>query len=235
MTFTPTRREDYLLSGFVQDDLTVVPDRLHFIAGTKLEQNSYSGFEVEPSARVLYTPNEQNTLWGAISRAVRTPSTWEQDSKLIFATIPTAQGIPAQIDTFGNSNFNSEDLLALETGYRVKPTQTLSVDATVFYNYYNNLRGGINGRRPSRRSPRHMCWCRSRSTTESLGKHSYRNRGQLEGHTDLAIERILFIPRCSTPPHDGNQQHDGDDFRGHQPPKPGADSLVPGYHEKSRV
>lgn len=145
VTFNPTRREDYLFSGFIQDDLTVVPDRLHFIAGTKLEQNSYSGFEVEPSTRLLYTPNEQNTIWGAVSRAVRTPSTWEQDSKLIFATIPTSQGIPAQIDTFGNSNFNSEDLLALEGGYRVKPTQTLSVDATVFYNYYNNLRGGING------------------------------------------------------------------------------------------
>lgn len=144
-TFTPTRREDYLLSGFIQDDLTVVPDRLHFIAGTKLEQNSYSGFEVEPSARVLYTPNEQNTIWGAVSRAVRTPSTWEEDSRLIFATIPTAQGIPAQIDTFGNSNFNSEKLLSLESGYRVKPTPTFSLDATVFYNFYNDLRGGVNG------------------------------------------------------------------------------------------
>lgn len=144
-TFAPTQRDDYLISGFIQDDLTVVPDRLHLIAGTKLEQNSYSGFEVEPSARVLYTPNEQNTIWGAVSRAVRTPSRWEQDSKLVFATIPTAQGIPAQIDTFGNSSFKSEDLLAFETGYRVKPTQTFSVDTTLFFNYYNNLRGGING------------------------------------------------------------------------------------------
>ena len=144
-TFSPTRRDDYLLSGFVQDDLTAIPDRLHFIAGTKVEQNSYSGFEVEPSARVLYTPNEQNTIWAAASRAVRTPSRWEQDSKLIFATVPTPQGIPAQIDTFGNTNFNSEKLLALESGYRVKPTKTLSVDATVFYNLYNDLRGGTNG------------------------------------------------------------------------------------------
>jgi iron complex outermembrane receptor protein len=144
-TFSPTRRGDYLLSGFVQDDLTAIPDRLHFIAGTKVEQNSYSGFEIEPSARVLWTPNEQNTIWGAVSRAVRTPSRWEQDSRLVFATVPTPQGIPAQIDTFGNSNFNSEKLLALESGYRVKPTKTFSVDATVFYNFYNDLRGGTNG------------------------------------------------------------------------------------------
>lgn len=144
-TFSPTRRGDYLLSGFIQDDLTAIPDRLHFIAGTKVEQNSYSGFEIEPSARVLWTPNEQNTIWGAVSRAVRTPSRWEEDSRLVFATVPTPQGIPAQIDTFGNSNFNSEKLLALESGYRVKPTRTFSVDATVFYNFYNDLRGGTNG------------------------------------------------------------------------------------------
>jgi iron complex outermembrane recepter protein len=144
-TFAPTRRDDYLLSGFVQDDMTLVPDRLHFIAGTKLEQNSYSGFEIEPSARLLYTPNEQNTIWAAVSRAVRTPSRWEQDSRLIFATVPTQAGIPGRIDTFGNSSFDSEKLLALETGYRVKPTQTFSVDATAFFNYYNDLRGGANG------------------------------------------------------------------------------------------
>jgi iron complex outermembrane recepter protein len=144
-TFAPTRRDDYLLSGFVQDDMTIVQDRLHFIAGTKLEQNSYSGFEIEPSARLLYTPNEQNTLWAAVSRAVRTPSRWEQDSRLLFATVPTPAGLPGQITTFGNPNFDSEKLLAVETGYRVKPTQSLSVDATVFYNYYNDLRGGVNG------------------------------------------------------------------------------------------
>jgi iron complex outermembrane receptor protein len=144
-TFTPTRRDDYLLSAFVQDDMTIVQDRLHFILGTKLEQNSYSGFEVEPSARLLWTPNEQNTIWGAVSRAVRTPSRWEQDSQLVFATMPTSSGLPARIDTFGNSNFDSEKLLAVETGYRVKPTQTFSVDATVFFNDYNDLRGGTNG------------------------------------------------------------------------------------------
>ena len=141
----PTRRDDYLLSGFIQDDLTAIPDRLHFIAGTKLEQNSLQRVLKSSPARVLWTPSTSRTRSGSAVPAVRTPSRWEQDSKLVFATVPTPQGIPAQIDTFGNTNFNSEKLLSLESGYRVKPTKTFSVDATVFYNFYNDLRGGTNG------------------------------------------------------------------------------------------
>jgi iron complex outermembrane receptor protein len=147
-TFNPTRRDEYLVSGFVQDDWTIVAERLHFIVGTKLEQNSYSGFEIEPSGRLLFTPNDHNTFWGAISRAVRTPSRWEQDSRLLFSTLPpSAQtgGLPAEIDTFGNGAFDSEDLLAYELGYRVKATETLSFDVSGFFNSYNNLRGGVTG------------------------------------------------------------------------------------------
>jgi iron complex outermembrane receptor protein len=144
-TFFPSRRDDYLVSAFVQDDLTVVPDRLHFIVGTKLEQNSYNGFEPEPSGRLLYTPNDRNTFWGAISRAERNPSRWEQDSRLLYSTTPTALGLPAQVDTFGVGGFTSEKLLAYELGYRVKATQSLSFDLSGFYNSYDSLRGGVTG------------------------------------------------------------------------------------------
>lgn len=144
-TFTPNRRDDYLLSAFIQDDITIVPDRLHAIVGTKLEQNSYSGFEVQPSGRLLFTPNDKNTFWGAISRAVRTPSRWEQDSRLVFNTGPSPAGLPAMSDTIGDPNFTSEKEVAYEIGYRVKPAPTFSVDATGFYNSYDDLRGGTIG------------------------------------------------------------------------------------------
>jgi iron complex outermembrane receptor protein len=145
-TFDPTHRDDYLVSGFIQDDIAVVPDRLHFIIGTKLEDNSYSDFEIQPSARVLFTPNDRNTFWGAVSRAVRTPSRWEQDSRIVFATVPTTPaGVPGQIETFGNKNFESENMIAYELGYRVQATQALSLDLSAFYNSYDNLRSGTLG------------------------------------------------------------------------------------------
>ena len=145
-TFSPRNRDAYLVSGFVQDDVTIIPDRLHFILGTKMETNSYSGFEIQPSARILWTPNERNSIWGAVSRAVRTPSRWEEDSNLVFATLPTTPaGIPGEIDTQGHKGFESETMWAYELGYRTQATQSLTVDAAVFYNSYDNLRSGAQG------------------------------------------------------------------------------------------
>jgi iron complex outermembrane receptor protein len=144
--FDPTERDAYIVSGFIQDDFTIVPDRLHFILGTKLETNSYSGFEIQPSARLLWTPNERNSVWAAVSRAVRTPSRWEEDSTLLFATVPTTPaGIPGQINTVGHTDFESEDMWAYELGYRTQATPTLSIDAALFYNDYDKLRSGTVG------------------------------------------------------------------------------------------
>jgi iron complex outermembrane recepter protein len=143
--FDPTRRDDYLVGGFIQDDFTVVRDRLHLIVGTKLEQNSYSGFEFQPSGRLLWTPNERNSVWGAVSRAVRTPSRWEQDSQIIYTTTPTSSGIPAELDTIGNKGFDSEAMTAYELGYRVRATQSLSIDTAVFYDSYDKIRSGTVG------------------------------------------------------------------------------------------
>jgi iron complex outermembrane receptor protein len=143
--FDPSSRDDYLVSGFVQDDISIVPERLHLILGTKLETNSFSGFEYQPSARALWTPSERHSVWAAVSRAVRTPSRWEEDSTLLFGTMPTPLGLPAELDTVGKTSFKSEELWAYELGYRVRAAQNLTVDTALFFNSYDNLRSGTLG------------------------------------------------------------------------------------------
>jgi iron complex outermembrane receptor protein len=88
VTLDPSRRGDELFSGFVQDDIVLVPDRLHLILGSKLEHNDYTGVEVQPSGRLIWTPDERHTFWGAISRAVRTPSWVETDGRVPSAILP---------------------------------------------------------------------------------------------------------------------------------------------------
>jgi iron complex outermembrane receptor protein len=44
------------------------------------------------------------------------------------------------VAVFGSHQFNSEDLLAYELGYRVQATKNLSLDIATFYNNYSNLR-----------------------------------------------------------------------------------------------
>ncbi len=49
-------------------------ENLFFTLGTKLEHNDYTGFEVEPSARLQWNATSKQMIWAAVSRAVRTPS-----------------------------------------------------------------------------------------------------------------------------------------------------------------
>jgi iron complex outermembrane receptor protein len=130
--FLPDHRTLTLFSVFAQDEIALVPDRLRLTLGTKLEDNSYTGLEVQPSLRAAWTPDDRHTVWAAISRAVRTPTRLDED--VVFLA-PNGQPLLS-----GSSGVVSEELLAYELGYRIQPTADLLVDAAAFYDDYNHLR-----------------------------------------------------------------------------------------------
>lgn len=136
----PPNKQHYRLAAFAQDDVTVVPERLHFIVGSKFEYSSYSEFEYQPSARVLWTPHERHTVWGAISRAVHTPTREVQDGTFLLQEFPGQGGVPTAVVTTPNRDEKSEELLAYELGYRVKPIDQLTFDVATFFNHYEGLR-----------------------------------------------------------------------------------------------
>jgi iron complex outermembrane receptor protein len=129
--FLPPHVSRQLFSAFVQDEVALVKDRLHFTFGTKIEDNDYTGFELQPSGRVVWQMSSQQSLWGAVSRAVRTPSRIDRE---FFAP----RNPPFIL--FGSPNFGSEDLLAYELGYRGQLQKSLSVSVATFFNHYDNLR-----------------------------------------------------------------------------------------------
>jgi iron complex outermembrane receptor protein len=128
-------------NAFVQDDITLVRDRLHFTLGSKVEYNNLIGFEIEPSARLLWTPTERQTVWAAVSRATRTPALFELDGRLNEAAFPSGPppSPPILVSLLGNPNLKAENLTAYELGYRIEPAKRLSFDAAAFYNVYGNL------------------------------------------------------------------------------------------------
>jgi iron complex outermembrane receptor protein len=137
ITFTPTSVTDHLAQLFIQDQIVLVEDLLSFTIGSKFEYNNYTGFEYQPSVRALLTPDPRHSVWGAISRAVRTPSRADYH---LLATAPS-QDLPATLDTYiGNPAWNSEELLAYEVGYRGQVMDTVSLDVAAYYNDYENLR-----------------------------------------------------------------------------------------------
>jgi len=134
-------RVDTLFSVFAQDEITLLPDRLKLTLGTKVEHNEHTGFEVQPNARLAWTPHPDHVVWAAVSRAVRTPSRSEQEFSGVQQVVPAFGGLPLAVALQGNPGLSSETLVAYEAGYRVRPLSSLSLDAAVFYNVYSDLRG----------------------------------------------------------------------------------------------
>jgi iron complex outermembrane receptor protein len=122
----PESRRLSVFNVFAQDRIAVTP-QLDVIAGVKLERSSFSGVQVLPNFRLAWTPDARTLLWGAVSRAVRTPS--RIDRQLVFLPIL------AQAD-----DFQTEKLIAFEAGYRGQPTSSTSLSVSLFYNLYDDIR-----------------------------------------------------------------------------------------------
>ncbi len=130
----PRKRQDRLFSAFVQAEFLLQPQRWKMVVGSKFEHNDYTGFEYQPTARLLWTPHEQHSAWMAISRAVRTPSRYDATNKT-----NVLQG-QVRVKNSGNPDFRSEVLRAYELGYRFTPNAQFFLDSTLFYNDYEKLR-----------------------------------------------------------------------------------------------
>ena len=132
---------DNLLGFFLQDEISLFPDRLTLTVGAKLEgtsKYSLNRLEVQPQLRLLWTPDRRQSVWTSASRAVRTPSQFENDA-LIAAPLPPQSGIPVTALLVGNPDAPSEVLLAYEAGYRRQVLKRITVDIAGFYNHYSRF------------------------------------------------------------------------------------------------
>lgn len=133
-------RTDKIFSAFFQDSLSLIKDKLFLTIGSKFEHNDYSGFELQPDLRILWIPHEEHRIWASVSRAVRTPSRAEHDISINLDNFTDPEsGILTRIFAVGTDNFDSEELVSLEAGYRTQPVSWFSADIAFFLNFYDNL------------------------------------------------------------------------------------------------
>ncbi len=145
----PKNRDFTLTSVFINDEITLVPDRLRATLGARLEHTSFTGLEPQPHARLAWTPSRTQTFWTAVSRAVRTPSRAEPDATVDLAVAPPSAQVPFPVLLRNvppaNRGKVSETVNALEFGYRQQVDTNLSLDVTAFHNYYSRLSGARLG------------------------------------------------------------------------------------------
>ena len=115
------------LANLFAQDTIAVRDDLKVTLGLKLEYSTFSQWAVMPSVRVGWQATPEHFLWGAISRAVRSPSRIERD---LYA--------PGIVDL--SPDFDSEKLVAYEAGWRSQILPQATVSVSLFYNDYDDLR-----------------------------------------------------------------------------------------------
>jgi iron complex outermembrane receptor protein len=130
LLFSPAARDLTLYNAFVQDSISITRQTT-LVVGVKVEDDPYIKPELLPTVRLAWTPNEQVTIWGAVSRAIRSPTPFDRD------VVEKVNGAPFLI---GGPNFQSEKLTAYELGAKLQPTSRTSLSLSTYYNNYDDLR-----------------------------------------------------------------------------------------------
>jgi iron complex outermembrane receptor protein len=145
ITFGSGHRRDHLFSTFIQDEIKLNRS-LSLTLGSKLEHNSYTGVEFEPSIRLVWLPTTHQTLWASASRAIQQPSWLIAESQLDIQNVPVpGAGGPGSNDGFGIIHLSGNPLLPApvlfdyELGYRTEVSKQLTLDTSVFFSDYHRL------------------------------------------------------------------------------------------------
>ena len=139
LTFTPANVNYQNVSVFVQDDIALSPNKLRLTLGSKLEKTYYGGTQLQPNARILWTPDSTNSVWAAVSQAARSPTPLELNASAAQGTFRPAPPILAQVRALGDPNLAAERVTAMEIGYRTQWSSRFSSDIAAFSNRYTNL------------------------------------------------------------------------------------------------
>jgi iron complex outermembrane receptor protein len=131
--------ESDLLSAFVQDEIAL-GRAWRLTLGSKFDDTHYTGLEVQPNVRLQWL-GERQTAWTAVSRAVRTPSELDREFDVLLAAGPPfpMSTLPLTIELLPSPDFESEEVIAYEAGYRREIGSALAVDVALFHNEYRKL------------------------------------------------------------------------------------------------
>jgi len=140
----PPRSTDNLYSTFFRDEIKLTGS-LALSIGTKLEHNSYTGFEYEPSAQLLWARNDRHALWISASRAIRQPARFDTALDFDLQTVPLENGGFGLVNVRGSEHPKAETLLNYEVGYRAQINHRFSLDAVSYVSFYHRLATGEPG------------------------------------------------------------------------------------------
>ena len=135
LAFLPDERTLHLASAYVQDEWHIVPEKFSLTGGIEVRIQQLQRIRGAADRPVhLVARRRPDGLGRGFARG---PDAHADRSE--FRRAESFQpGLPPFL--LANPDFESEELIAYELGYRVKPANNLSFDLAVYYNDYDNIR-----------------------------------------------------------------------------------------------
>ncbi len=135
--YEPPSANDQTFTAFIQDDYTIIEDKLKLSLGSQFQYSDYSDFDYQPSAKLVYTPYEQYTVWTSVTRSANHYYRVMNENSFIFYALDFPYGsgtIPMLASFCDEGHANSENKLTFEIGQRLQATRYLSFEFSAFYN-----------------------------------------------------------------------------------------------------
>ncbi len=140
VTVDPKHQDLHWISAFLQDKIIFFDDTVHITFGTKIQYYTLSGWDYQPSVRLMWKPHSEHRVWAAFSRATRSPSRGE--TALSLNPLPLPGSLPLRVEFQANPEFDEEQVYSYELGYRGWLGNQFSFDLAIFYNEYEDLFAG---------------------------------------------------------------------------------------------
>jgi len=140
----PTRTTG-LTSFFINDELSLWDGMFRIIAGLKVEKNSYTKWESQPTIRTIVS-DDNWALWASASKVARTPNDMENgllwNRKVSgWCPPPTAvtPGSACVVKQIGDDSAQTEHVKSYEIGVRLRPTEKSLIEITAFKIIYKGI------------------------------------------------------------------------------------------------
>ncbi|MCK5099116.1 MAG: TonB-dependent receptor [Desulfobacteraceae bacterium] len=127
-------------SFFISDEYTLIENRAWLTLGTKVEHNTNTEYGWQPNIRFLFKPTKDQSVWFAVSRALRAPDFRDASQRIVQSYYPDGSGgFLTFFDEYMGSPLKDEKLIAYEAGYRTQMFENVTSEIAVFYNDYENV------------------------------------------------------------------------------------------------
>jgi iron complex outermembrane recepter protein len=123
----------------ISDDIELIPGKVQVSLSTRIERHPFSGWNAQPSATFAWTPSRKTSVWSSLSYAMRTPTRLDRNANLYGDTALFGQSFSRPAVLRNNPNFQPEQALAAQSGYRYQWSLRYQLDVSAHFTRHTDL------------------------------------------------------------------------------------------------